>query len=155
MAKTTAKYELMYIIDPDIGEDGTAAMVEKFKALIGKSGTVDEHKEIGKQRLAYLINDKPEGYYVLVRFTSGPEFPGELSRVLKITDGVMRSLITVVGEHGDAGGDGGFAAEDDDETGDTTGEGTAEETAAPPEVADAEEPTVEVAAQTDPETKEE
>ena len=54
--------------------------------------------EMGKRKLAYLINDKPEGYYVLVKFTSGPEFPAELDRVLKITDGIMRSLITVIGE---------------------------------------------------------
>ena len=42
-----------------------------------------------------MINDKPEGYYVLVKFTSAPDFPAELDRILKITDGVMRSMITV------------------------------------------------------------
>ena len=98
MAKITAKYELMYIIDLDIGEEQVAATVEKFKALTEANGTVDELEEIGKKKLAYLINDKPEGYYVLVKFTSGPEFPAELDRVLKITDGVMRSLITVIDE---------------------------------------------------------
>jgi small subunit ribosomal protein S6 len=56
---------------------------------------VNEIEEWGKRKLAYLINDKAEGYYVLVKFTSGPEFPQELDRILKITDGVMRSLITV------------------------------------------------------------
>jgi len=98
MAKITADYELMYIIDSDIGEEEIAGLVEKFKALIETHGTVNELEEIGKRKLAYLINDKPDGYYVLVRFTSGPEFPAELDRVLKITDGIMRSLITVVGE---------------------------------------------------------
>ena len=98
MAKTTAKYELMYIIDADIGEEQVAATIEKFKTLIEAHGTVDEQEEMGKRKLAYLINDKPEGYYVLVRFTTGPEFPAELDRVLKITDGIMRSLITVIGE---------------------------------------------------------
>ena len=98
MAKTMARYELMYIIDVDIGEEQIAATVEKFKALIEENGTVDELEELGKKKLAYLVNDKPEGYYVLVKFTSGPEFPAELDRVLKITDGVMRSLITVIGE---------------------------------------------------------
>ena len=98
MAKTTAKYELMYIIDLDIGEEQIAATVEKFKTLTEANGTIDELDEIGKKKLAYLINDKPEGYYVLVKFTSGPEFPAELDRVLKITDGVMRSLITVIEE---------------------------------------------------------
>ena len=96
MAKTTDNYELMYIIDLDLGEEGIAAIVEKFKLLIEENGTVNEHEEMGKRKLAYLINDKPEGYYVLVKFTSGPEFPAELDRVLKITDGIMRTLITVI-----------------------------------------------------------
>lgn len=98
MAKVSAKYELMYIIDVDAGEEQIAATVEKFKALIEANGTVDEQEEMGKRKLAYLINDKPEGYYVLVRFTSGPEFPAELDRVLKITDGIMRSLIIAMDE---------------------------------------------------------
>lgn len=98
MAKSSANYELMYIIDLDLGEEQVAATVEKFKTLIESNGTVNEHEEIGKKKLAYLINDKPDGFYVLVKFTSGPEFPAELDRVLKITDGIMRSLITVIGE---------------------------------------------------------
>ena len=96
MAKITANYELMYIIDADLGEEGLAAMVLKFKDLIEANGTVNELQEIGKRRLAYLINDKPDGYYVLVKFTSAPDFPAELDRVLRITDGIMRSLITVI-----------------------------------------------------------
>ena len=98
MAKITANYELMYIIDPDVGEEQVAALVERFKTLIEQNGTINELEEIGKRKLAYLINDKPEGYYVLIKFTSPPEFPAELDRVLKITDGIMRSLITVIGE---------------------------------------------------------
>ena len=96
MAKSTEKYELMYIIDIDIGEEQIASTVEKFKSLIEANGTVDELDEMGKRKLAYLINDKPDGYYVLVKFTSNPDFPAELDRVLKITDGIMRSLITVI-----------------------------------------------------------
>jgi len=98
MGKINANYELMYIIDLDIGEEQIAATVEKFKTLIETDGTVNELEEIGKKKLAYLINDKPDGYYVLVKFTSGPEIPAELDRVLKITDGIMRSLITVIEE---------------------------------------------------------
>ncbi len=98
MAKTTENYELMYIIDLDKGEEEISALVEKFKALIEANGTLSEQEEIGKRKLAYLINDKPDGYYVLTRFQSAPEFPAELDRVLKITDGIMRSLITVVGQ---------------------------------------------------------
>ena len=95
MAKTTANYEVMYIVDLDKGEEGVAAIVEKFKTLIEENGTITEMEEMGKRRLAYLINDKPEGYYVLVKFTSAPAFPAERDRIMKITDGIMRSLITV------------------------------------------------------------
>ena len=98
MAKSVEKYEALYIIDPDLGEEATAAIVEKFKTLVEANGTVDEIDEWGKRKLAYLINDKAEGYYVLVKFTSGPDFPAELDRVFKITDGVVRSIITVAAE---------------------------------------------------------
>ncbi|MEA4894477.1 MAG: 30S ribosomal protein S6 [Oscillospiraceae bacterium] len=95
MAKSTEKYELMYIINPTLGEEDTAAVVEKFKVLVEQHGTVDEMELIGKRRLAYEINDLTEGYYVLVKFSSAPDFPAELDRILGITDSVMRSLITV------------------------------------------------------------
>lgn len=95
MAKAIGNYEVLYIIDPDKTEEETAAIVERFKALIEQNGTVTEMEEWGKRKLAYLINDKPEGYYVLVKFSSVPSFPAELDRVMKITDGIMRSLITV------------------------------------------------------------
>jgi small subunit ribosomal protein S6 len=98
MAKTSEKYELMYIINPNLSEEETAAIVEKFKGLVEQNGTLDEMEEMGKRKLAYEINYISEGYYVLVKFTSAPEFPAELDRVLGITDGVMRSLITLRAE---------------------------------------------------------
>jgi small subunit ribosomal protein S6 len=98
MAKTSEKYEVLYVVDPDLGEEATTAIVEKFKTLIEANGTIDEVDVWGKRKLAYLINDKSEGYYVLVKFSSAPAFPAELDRVFKITDGIMRSLITVVAE---------------------------------------------------------
>lgn len=94
MAKITEKYELMYIINPNLSEEETAAVVEKFKALVEQNGTLEEMEEMGKRKLAYEINYISEGYYVLVKFTSGPDFPAELDRVLGITDGILRSLIT-------------------------------------------------------------
>ena len=66
----------------------------KFKTLVEQNGTLDEMEEMGKRKLAYEINYLSEGYYVLVKFTSAPEFPAELDRILGITDGVIRSLIT-------------------------------------------------------------
>ena len=94
MAKTTEKYELMYIINPNLSEEETAAVVEKFKALVEQNGTLEEMEEMGKRKLAYEINYISEGYYVIDKFTSGPDFPAELDRVLGITDGILRSLIT-------------------------------------------------------------
>ena len=95
MAKSTEKYECMYVLNPNLTEEETAAIVEKFKALVEANGTLYEMEEMGKRKLAYEINYLTEGYYVLVKFTSGPDFPAELDRVLGITDGVIRSLITL------------------------------------------------------------
>lgn len=98
MAKISAKYEVLYIIDPAVGEEGIAALVEKFKAIVEAEGTLLSVEEWGKRRLAYPINDLMEGYYVLMTCECKPELPAELDRVLKITEGVMRSLITTVEE---------------------------------------------------------
>ncbi len=98
MAKTSEKYELMYIISTNLNEEETAALVEKFKTLAEANGTVDELQEIGKRKLAYEINYMSEGFYVLMKFTSAPDFPAELDRVIGITDGVIRSLITLRAE---------------------------------------------------------
>ena len=93
MAKVSANYEVVYIIDPAQGEENTAALVAKFKTLVEQNGTLAEVEEWGKRHLAYPINDLTEGYYVLMTFNAKPEFPRELDRILRITDGVMRSLI--------------------------------------------------------------
>lgn len=93
MAKLSANYEAIYIIDPAQGEEGIPALVEKFKTLVESHGTLKEIDEWGKRRLAYPINDLLEGYYVLMNFESGSEFPAELDRIFKITEGILRSLI--------------------------------------------------------------
>ena len=64
MAKVNEKYELLYIIDIDKSEEETAAIVAKFKALIEANGTLSEHDEWGKRKLAYLINDKFTPSYI-------------------------------------------------------------------------------------------
>lgn len=76
MAKTSEKYEVMYILNPNLSEEETAALVEKFKTLVEQNGTLDEMEEMGKRKLAYEINYLSEGYYVLVKFTSAPRVPG-------------------------------------------------------------------------------
>ena len=98
MAKTNEKYEVLYVLNPNLTEEETQGVVEKFKTLIEQNGAIDEMDEWGKRKLAYEINYLTEGYYVLVKFTSGPEFPAELDRVLGITDGVIRSLVTLRAE---------------------------------------------------------
>ena len=98
MAKVTANYEVVYIIDPAQGEEGIAALVAKFQTLAEQNGTDVSVEEWGSRKLAYPINYKTEGYYVLMTFNSIPSFPRELDRVFRITDGIMRSLIVCKGE---------------------------------------------------------
>lgn len=95
MAKINESYEAVLVFNTKLGEDGIKALVAKFTELIESNGTLDLVNEWGKRKLAYAIEDETEGYYVLYNFTSKPDFPAELDRVLKITDGVLRSLITV------------------------------------------------------------
>ncbi|MDF2566550.1 MAG: ribosomal protein [Oscillospiraceae bacterium] len=93
MAKISEKYESVLILSTKLGEEGIKSSIEKFSDMISKNGTLESVDEWGKRRLAYLINDETEGYYVLFNFTSAPDFPAELDRVYKITDGILRSLI--------------------------------------------------------------
>ena len=93
MAKINDNYEVVYIIDPAQGEEAIAATVEKFKALAEKHSSVVEVEEWGKRRLAYAIDYKTEGYYVLMTFSADPAFPAELDRLMRINVNVMRSII--------------------------------------------------------------
>ncbi len=95
MAKTSEKYEVLYIINPGLTEEETQGIVEKFKTLIEQNGTIDAMEEWGKRKLAYEINYISDGYYVLVKFTSAPDFPAELERILRNTETVIRSLVTL------------------------------------------------------------
>ena len=99
MAKISANYEVVFIMDGRLPEEQVAALTEKFKTLVEQNSTAMEVEEWGKRKLAYEINDRTEGYYVLMTFTSAPAFPKELDRVLRITDGIMRSLIVCKGEY--------------------------------------------------------
>lgn len=87
-------YESMFIVDVTGGEDAVKASVEKFVGLINaNSETVYEVNEWGKRRLAYPINDKPEGYYVVVTFKADPEFPAEFERLATIDENILRSMV--------------------------------------------------------------
>ncbi len=93
MPTVKAAYEAVFIFSLKDGEENANALKEKFQTLIAENSEIGDIDEWGKRRLAYLINDESEGLYVLYNFVSGPEFPAELDRISKITDGVLRSLI--------------------------------------------------------------
>lgn len=87
------KYESIFIINPDIDEEGTKALVEKFKTLLETSAQLESIDEWGRRKLAYEIADKTEGYYVLANFSADSQFPHELERIYKITDGIIKFII--------------------------------------------------------------
>jgi len=86
----TANYETVMVVSLKNGEENVQKVVEKFNE---NNATLKNVDEWGKRKLAYLINKESEGYYVLFDFESTAEFPAELDRIYKITDGVMRSII--------------------------------------------------------------
>ena len=93
MEKINNFYESMFIVDVTGGEDTLKSTIAKFVGLIENNAErVIEVNEWGKRRLAYLINDEAEGYYVFYEFESEPTFPAELERIAKITDGVLRVM---------------------------------------------------------------
>ena len=92
MEKVINSYECLFIVDVTEGDTVTDATVNKFTSLIKANAEVVDVAKWGKRRLAYAINDMPEGYYVVVTFKSAPEFPNELERLMNIDESVMRSL---------------------------------------------------------------
>lgn len=93
MEKLMNSYETLFVVNPQLSEEDTKKVIDKFVNLIGSAGTVTEVKEWGKRRLAYPINDLNEGYYVLVNFEAEPALPAELERRFRIDDSIMRSIV--------------------------------------------------------------
>ncbi|MBD2848006.1 30S ribosomal protein S6 [Paenibacillus sp. IB182496] len=87
------KYELMYIIRPDVEQEAVQTLVEKFDAIINNGGELTKTDVVGKRRLAYEINKLRDGIYVLVHFNATSEVVNELDRVIKITDEIIRYLV--------------------------------------------------------------
>jgi len=88
-------YELMYILHPDLEEEAVEALVNRFRDLVtNEGGEIVKLDRWGKRRLAYEINRVRDGFYVVMKFKARTETADELSRVLKITDGVLRHIIT-------------------------------------------------------------
>ena len=93
------KYEVALVLSSTLTDEGRAAELDVIKGYIDKyQGVVTDVDEWGKRKLAYEINYISEGYYVLMKFTSGADFPAELDRILGITDGILRRLITLRAE---------------------------------------------------------
>lgn len=89
-----SKYELLYIIDNDLADEKKDAIVEKISAIVtDNGGEIENVDKWGTRKLAYAINYKTEGYYVLVNFASEAGVPAEMERVMRITDGIVRFMI--------------------------------------------------------------
>ena len=87
-------YEVMYILSPELDEEGIEAAVSRFTDLItADGGEVTQFERMGRRRLAYEIKKFTEGFYVLIEFKGGSEVAQELDRVMKITDSVIRYMI--------------------------------------------------------------
>lgn len=91
--KQMTNYEVMFIIDPTLEEAKKDAVVETVKEIIAADGEVGKVDVWGMRKLAYPIQKKNEGYYVVVEFKASTELPKELDRRLRISDAVMRHLI--------------------------------------------------------------
>ena len=89
------KYEMLYIIDASLADEAKDALVKKFEDLVvNNGGVVEKTERWGLKKLQYPINYKSEGYYVLMSFEAEKTLVQELKRIVGITDGVIRRLIT-------------------------------------------------------------
>ena len=86
------KYETVIVLSAKLGEEGNAELVEKFKALIAKHGTVESVDEWGKRRLAYEIQKMKEGFYYFITFESDSNCPNEIEQRIRIMENVIRYL---------------------------------------------------------------
>jgi small subunit ribosomal protein S6 len=93
--KEMRKYEIMYIIAPNLDEAATKEIIERFSGVLTNNGAeIEKVKEMGKRRLAYEIQDFLDGYYVLINVNSAPEAIAEFNRLTKINENIIRVLIT-------------------------------------------------------------
>ena len=87
-------YELLYIIDNELTDEAKEALIAKLNAIVeSDGGSIESVDKWGTKKLAFPINFKTEGYYVLVNFAAKAELPAEMERVMRITDGIIRFMI--------------------------------------------------------------
>lgn len=87
------KYELIYVLRPNLEDEAKAIVLDKVKSIIEADGEVEKVDEWGNRRLAYEIEKLTEGYYVLMNFKAATDVPKEIDRNLKIMDNVIRHMI--------------------------------------------------------------
>lgn len=92
------KYESVVIINPNVDEEGTKALVQKFTDLINNDGKLEKADELGKRKLAYEIQKNKEGYYVVFYFEANSTLITELERNYRITDEVIKFMTIKVEE---------------------------------------------------------
>jgi ribosomal protein S6 len=89
------QYEVLYVIIPELDEEANQSVQDKFAKIITDNGGEIEKTDVwGKRRLAYAIDYKTEGFYVLVNFSAKPELPRELERNLRNDERIMRYMVT-------------------------------------------------------------
>ena len=89
------KYECVYVISPALEEEQVKALIQKFNDLVAQNGELESTEEWGKRKFAYEVQKHKEGYYVLMNFSANPDFPAELERNFKITEGVLKYLVVL------------------------------------------------------------
>ena len=87
------KYESVIIINPNVSEEETKALIERFVALINTDGKVEKVDELGKKKLAYEVAKNKEGYYAVIDFEANPSLIAELERNYRITDDVIKFIV--------------------------------------------------------------
>ena len=92
-------YEAMYIINASLEEDALKTKVEKFSNLVtSNGGVIAKVDEMGKRKLAYEIDKKNDGFYVLMKFSSEPTFIAELERIYRIDENIVKYLVISLGD---------------------------------------------------------
>ncbi|BAM48529.1 MAG: 30S ribosomal protein S6 [Amphibacillus sp.] len=88
------KYEIMYIIRPNIEDEAKTGVIERFNSILTDNGAeIEKVDEKGKKRFAYEINDFTDGYYVVINFKSDERAINEFDRLAKFSDDILRHLI--------------------------------------------------------------
>ena len=90
------KYEMLYILDASLTDEAKEGIIKKIEDLVNSNGKVEKTDRWGNKKLQYPINYKSEGYYVLTTFEAQPTLVVEIKRIVGITDGIIRRLITKI-----------------------------------------------------------